>query len=150
MADEELEALRKRILAPWQAQRGTNVWAPWRKTGWSAVEIVAPSRKWAKGMRVNPRTGEHTAKGKVSLARLIKRDPKLKGKDRPALTPDAIFTLPEPAVKEEPQEEPQVEPEIVMEKPKLQPKSEEEEAASIRRAKRLFELFGDEPTPDDW
>lgn len=149
MADEELESLRKRILAPFQAQRGTHVWAPWGKTGWSAVEIMVPSRKWAKGMRVKPRTGEHTAKGKVSLLRLIKRDPKLKGKDRPMLPPDAVFTLPEPKKKEEPVEDPQPEPE----KPKPAPRKRLSEAQELKRARKIYDLLAgnvDEDPTDDW
>jgi len=89
--DEQLKDLRKRILLPWQVQRGSAVWAPWGKSGWSAVNVMKAQRKWAHGMRVKPQTGKETAKGKIPMDRLIKRDPKLKGKDRPQFTPDEVF-----------------------------------------------------------
>ena len=92
MKKDQLAELRKRILAPWMVQRGSTVWAPWGKTGWSAVEIKLAQRKWAKGIRVKPHNGKEVAQGKVPLDRLIKRDPKKKGKDRPEFPPSEVFS----------------------------------------------------------
>jgi len=91
MTEEQLAELRRRILLPWQVQRGSSVWAPWGKSGWSAVVVKTSQRKWAVGMRVKPATGDEVAKGKVPKGRLIKRDLSLKGKDRPEATPEEVF-----------------------------------------------------------
>jgi hypothetical protein len=91
MDNAQLQEHRKRILLPWQVQQNSTVWAPWGKTGWSAVVVKTPQRKWAKGMRVKPHNGKENGKGKVPMDRLIKRDPELKGKDRPDFTPEEIF-----------------------------------------------------------
>ena len=97
-ANEELTEVRRRILADFQVQRGSEVWAPWGKSGWSAVVIRKPLRKKADGMRVKPKTGEEVAKGKVPKDRLVRRDSALKGKDRPGFTPEEVFAhLPEKA-----------------------------------------------------
>jgi len=65
------------------------------------VVVKTPQRKWAQGMRVKPATGVEVAKGKIPKGRLIKRDPKLKGKDRPGATPEEIFAPLEKAEAEE-------------------------------------------------
>lgn len=104
MSEDQLTALQKRILLPWQVQRGSTVWAPWGKSGWSAVDIKKAQRKWAKGMRVKPNTGKEVAQGKVPLDRLLKRDPKLKGKDRPGLSPTEVFAHRDEKKKEAPVE----------------------------------------------
>ena len=104
---EELKAVRKRILMDWQVQRGTNAWAPWGESGWSAVHIKKPLRKRAEGFRVKPHNGEKSGKRgcKVAKDRLIKRNPDLKGKDRPKFSPDEVFAhMPKPVKKPKPAE----------------------------------------------
>jgi len=103
MTEDQLVALRQRILVDFQVQRGSAVWAPWGKTGWSAMVIKRLFRKKVEGMRVKPRTEEEVAKGKVLKDRLIRRDPKLKGKDRPEFTPEEAFAhVPKPDPKPTP------------------------------------------------
>ena len=83
--------------------------------------IKRPFRKKADGMRVNPRTEEEVAKGKVPKDRLIRRDPKLKGKDRPEFTPEEVFAHipePEPKPKPEPKPEPDLEKDDVPKAPR--------------------------------
>lgn len=169
---EQLMALRKRILAPFQAQRGANVWAPWGKSGWSAVVIMKAQRKWAKGIRVKPHNGEETAKGRVPMSQLISRDPKLKGKDRPSLTPAEIFA--EPEKEPEPVEEIPVVPtpprktdsrdfgtfresseqrEARLNPPGHKPRSEmtkTEQKRHDKRMKQIFNLLEDDSNDADW
>jgi len=148
MEDETLEAVRKRILAPFQAQRGVPVWAPWGASGWSAVVILKPSHKWAKGLRVKPATGKEVSEGKVPLDQLIKRDQSLKGKDRPGFAPSEVFAHREPA---EAEAEPEKIPEPVVEEPKPKPKKKMSEAGSLKRAKKIFGLIGNGSfNDDDW
>ena len=71
--------------------------------------IKRPFRKKADGMRVNPRTEEEVAKGKVPKDRLIRRDPKTKGKDRPEFTPEEVFAH-IPKTETETETEPKTEP----------------------------------------
>lgn len=149
---EDLAALRKRILAPFQIQRGSRVWAPWGVSGWSAIEVVKPSRKWVKGYRIKPATDERGATAKVPLDRLLKRDPALKGKDKPEQTPDEVFAhMPKPEKPKEPEPPPAAPPPPAKpEKPlteRQQKKAEKDHAASM---KRLFDLFKDQSTTDDW
>ena len=79
-------------LLPIRVAVGGNYWAAWGDTGWSAVRIVRVQRKWAIAQRVRPTTNEVTTKrAKVSLTELMKRDPKLKGRDKPDVPPFVIF-----------------------------------------------------------
>jgi len=172
MNEDQLKALRIRILLPWAVLRGSTVWAPWGKSGWSAVVIKTTSRKWAKGMRVKPHNEKETAQGRVPMERLIKRDPKLKGKDRPELTPDEIFAKPDKAPVEEPPEDYSSTPaawantrdagthrETPEQKhrrlhpPGWKPDSEmtqEEIAARNESIRKLLDLIDDNSTTDDW
>jgi hypothetical protein len=121
VSNEQLQAVKSRILLPWQAQRGSHVWSPWGTSGWSAVEITKPSRKWAKGVRIKPNTGEQGAKAKVNLERLVRRDPALKGKDRPGFTPDEVFAhLDEHDAKEKAEQEERERQRQVAERKKLE------------------------------
>lgn len=142
---DDLVKLRDRILLPFQIRRGSNVWAPWGVSGWSAIEVVTPSRKWAKGYRVKPATNERGPQGKVPLDRLLKRDPSLKGKDKPEHTPDEVFahvvkeSPPEPKKPVEERPAPPPEP--------VKPLSEKEQR---KRMKKLLDMFADGTTTSDW
>jgi hypothetical protein len=169
---DELTALRQRIMAPCHVHRGTTVWAPWGKSGWSAVVIKTTQRKWAKGMRVKPKTGEETAKGKVPMDRLLRRDPELKGKDRPGYPPDEVFAHreTEPEVVEPEETEPRVAEDgladwctLAFARGKESPEqkkarlsvpgttglSEKEKEARFERLRKLLEGL-DGSTTDDW
>jgi len=175
MNEDQLTLLRRRILLPWQVQRGSNVWAPWGKSGWSAVEIREPQRKWAKGLRVKPATGEEVAKGKVPIGRLLKRDPMLKGKDRPSLTPDEIFAAPptDEASAEAPESskddpahtagtharrigayaETSEQRKLRLSPPGWKPEEErtkKEQAAHEASLEKLYDEFGDSLTTEEW
>jgi hypothetical protein len=150
---EDLAALRKRILLPFQIQRGSRVWAPWGVSGWSAIEVVKPSRKWAKGYRVKPATDERGAAAKIPLDRLLKRDPAQKGKDKPEQTPDEVFAhVPKEEPKKEEAKKPAPTPPPTPSAPSPpppppKPVSEKERAKGIQR---LIDMFGDGSTTDDW
>lgn len=169
-SDEELKLLRRRILLDFQIQRGTNAWAPWGQSGWSAVEVQKAQRKWAQVHRIKPATGERSGKttGKVRKDQLIKRDPALKGADRPEFTPEEIFTeavTPEdvtvelsPPVVEEKQVEAVLDRPASMlgaraltapaeQRPKLTPR---EHKAKIEAIERALALIDDDSTEDDW
>jgi hypothetical protein len=172
MTEEQTKALRKRILLPWQVQRGTTAWAPWGKSGWSAVIVRTTQRKWAKGVRVKPHNETETAKGKIPMERLLRRDPKLKGKDRPGCTPDEAFAFleEEKAAKKPKTPSPAVEKtdgtvewasardigthrETAEQKQaRLNPPARQELTKEERqeRAQRLLDLFDDDSTDDDW
>jgi len=110
---------------------------------------MVPQRKWAKGIRVKPNTGEHGAKGRVNLSRLLSRDPKLRGKDRPEFTPDVVFEHIKDVPKPEPEPEPEPEP-VTEPKPKpkvVDTRTEKEKQADI---KHIFDLLEDDSTDDDW
>jgi len=146
-----LKELRLRILAPFQAQRGTNVWAPWGPSGWSAVVILKPKCKWATGLRVKPNNGKEVSEGKVPLGRLLRRDPKLKGKDRPTFSPDVVFA--HRKAEEEKKMEPEPAGVVTPPPPPVEtPEQKIKRTASerLRRAQRIVELFGSDTTPDDW
>jgi len=163
MTEEQLAELRKRILLPWQVQRGSSVWAPWGKSGWSAVVVKTPQRKWALGMRVKPATGDEVAKGKVPKGRLIKRDLSLKGKDRPEATPEEIFAPMEKADAEAAALKKQAKKPaklVIDTKPEAGPTPEIERLPAIERDEAWFKkswdrTFGDgawdaASTDDDW
>ena len=181
-SDEDLKDIRKRILADFQVQRGTNAWAPWGKSGWSAVEVRNPQRKWAQVHRVKPATGERSGKttGKVRKDKLVKRDPKLKGKDRPEFSPDEVFAKideyveEQKKVKEAAKDAPTKPGDRVqwasgadigtwretpeqrharLHPPGWKPDSEktpEELAAQQKKLEELLDLLGDDSTDSDW
>lgn len=148
---DDLPALRKRILFPFQIQRGSRVWAPWGVSGWSAIEVVSPSRKWAKGYRVKPATEERGAKAKIPLDRLLKRDPSLKGKDKPEHSPDDVFAhMPKPEKKPK---EPEPPPTPPSPPPPTKPEKPEKpltEKQRLKRIQHLLDLFPEQLTTDDW
>lgn len=74
---------------------GMPAWAAYGETGWSAVRVLKVRRKNVEVERVKPRTGEVvTRNAKARIDRLVKRDPKLKGKDRPEKPPSEFFIKP--------------------------------------------------------
>jgi hypothetical protein len=147
----DLVALRDRILLPFQIRRGSNVWAPWGISGWSAIEIVKPSRKWAQGYRVKPATNERGSLGKLPLDRLLKRDPKLLGKDKPGPSPDEVFAH---MVKEEPKPAPPPPPPPppppTVPTEVAKPAKPLSEKARLKRIQHLLDLFSEMSTLDDW
>src|SRR3990167_1181484 len=71
---------------------GMNAWVAWGDSGWSAIKIVSIGRKYAKVERVNPKTGKFiTRKAKAKISELVRRNPRKKGKDKPAAPPKEIF-----------------------------------------------------------
>lgn len=74
-----------------QVMEGGAYWAAWGDKGWSAVKIISKKRKNAVARRVKPNTGAVIRETKVRLDRLVKRNPELKGKDRPKETPAEVF-----------------------------------------------------------
>ena len=160
--NESLEDLRRRIIFSWHVQRGSTVWAPWGKSGWSAVVIRKAQRKWAIGMRVKPNTLKETAKGKVPVGRLVKRDPARKGKDRPEFTPDEVFAEIEAAeetarAEKEARIEEKAAQERLAEEP-LEPSPENSgdelvparKRISDKQLQKLLGLLNDDSTTDDW
>jgi hypothetical protein len=144
LAAAALAEIKGRVRLDWQVTLGHSYWAPWGDTGWSAVVITRLKRVWCRARRVNPRTEETTTtKANVRRDRLVKRDPDLKGKDRPAFPVDALFS----SVAEEPEpiEEPEPAP-----KPQPKPLTPEEKAAQAQRMSGLMSLLDDDSTTSDW
>ena len=84
--------LKTTPVLPWQVQDGRNYWAAWGSKGWSAVRVIAAKRKWAEVERVDAKTNEtKSRRSKVRVDELVRRDPKLAGKDRPTAGPAAVF-----------------------------------------------------------
>lgn len=79
-------------LMPQQVYEGGSYWAGMGDTRWGAVTITSRKRKSATVDRVNPKNNQTTKRGaKVRLDRLVKRDPKKKGKDKPTIPPSEVF-----------------------------------------------------------
>lgn len=157
--EEELHAAavkeaKARVSFEWQICVGAAYWAPWGPQGWSAVVVTKLlGHIWCRADRVNPSTGEVApTKGRVRRDRLVKRDPALKGKDRPAAGPDEIVPLPEPDEPDEPDEpEPELAPEPRVEQPEKIPETGEERAARAERLTHLLDLMiDDKSTTSDW
>jgi len=126
---------------------GGHYWAAWGKSGWSAVRVLETKRKTAEAERVDPKTGAITTrKAKVRLDRLVRRDPKLKGEDRPGNPPAEVFievlSAPEPSKVEEPKI-------VSAQKPQMK-RTPEEEKARRKEMERLLDLFEDKSTTDYW
>gem|GEM_PF-6502210 len=98
-----VEEAQARLLLPWQVGPRWTCWAPYGDGAWSAVEIVSTSRVWGRAKRVDPKTGEEAAsrRANVRLGRLLRRDPALKGADRPGCRPDELWPSEEPGEDEE-------------------------------------------------
>lgn len=76
----------------WHIHEGGNYWASWGSKGWTAITIISAKRKWAQVQRVDPKTNKPKRRNsKVRLDEMVKRDPKLKGKDKPTSGPADIF-----------------------------------------------------------
>lgn len=140
-------------LLPWQVCNGSTYWAAKGDTKWSAVRILKVLRVKADVERVIPRSQKIIhRKGKVRLDELVKRDPKLKGKDKPTAPPAEVFKQVRELREEETQvaetvPEPAPEPEAT---PPAKKPTLDEEAARRERVSRLFELLADDSTDDDW
>lgn len=156
--DDELRSVRARILLPWQVYRDTTAWAPWGKSGWSAIRIKTTSRKWASGIRVKPHNNKDSGKGRVRIDRLVKRDPELKGKDRPAFTPEETFAVLNKQEAKEKSEKKKVKQAQQVVEIKSEPIVEEKRVVRPPRSKnktdrnieRLFASLKDDTTSDDW
>jgi len=76
---------------------GMTCWAAYGQSGWSAIRVLKIARKNVQCERVKARTGEVvTRNAKAPINRLVPRDPKKKGKDRPPLPPSDYFKDEEP------------------------------------------------------
>jgi len=137
------KALHARWIMPWCVGQKTHAWAPWGVSGWSAVDIKGTSRTWCRANRVDPRTGETVStSAKVRRDRLIKRDPELRGKDKPTMNPDDALPTLAPEVSADPTPAAPVEPVV-----KLTP---EEQAARAAALAPLLDLIDDDATDEDW
>jgi len=151
MSDDQLKALRQRQLTKWMLHAGSNVWAAYGDTKWSAIVVLDVGRVWGRGRVVNPRTGETKKDGrKFHLGRCLKRDPKKKGSDKPGLPPSKVFAQ----VKEQERREKEIKREQSM-APRAsslpRARTPAEEAAAAERVKRLIERFhGEDDVADDW
>jgi len=155
--EEELRAqaiaelkLRRRV--DWQVQKGFTGWAPWGESGWSAVVVTTANYRWCQVNRVNARTEEVVAKGKVKRDRMLARDPEQKGKDKPGVPPTEVFEAESPADTPADRLEP-----AAAGGGWLQPVVEQKVVSADERAERqarvaetLAQHFPDSPTGDDW
>lgn len=137
---------------PVHVYEGGHYWAGMGETRWGAVTIIKKKRKSAEVDRVNARTNETTKRGaKVKVDRLVKRDPKQKGKDKPTCPPSEVFVN---VAKPEPEPEPEVEAE--------QPVIVKRGKADLKKVKAHFvrykmntgatreEAEAEWDTPNDW
>ena len=147
--EEELRAAalkeaQGRVRFEWQVMVGQHYWAPWGNSGWSAIILTKLSRVWCRASRVDPRTSDVTTHtGKVRRDRLVKRDPALKGKDRPVGSPEEIVPQTVPA-EPEPETASTLAP-----KPEVE-RSQAEQAKIDADVAKLLGLLDDESTADDW
>lgn len=95
--------------------------------------------------------------GKVKKDRLVKRDPKLKGKDRPSLSPDEVFGKPtddpdttDENVGAEAETTAEAPPVPVVIEPVKKSASKKTEAERRAAVERLLDLIDDGSTTDDW
>ena len=142
LAEAELAEVKRRWIIPWEVGPKTRAWAPWGATGWSAVDIKATSRVWCRANRVDPRTGATVSTtAKVRRDRLIKRDPALKGKDRPPVRPEDAIPKPEPKIA--------VSADLPPEKARPAGTPEEEAAREAALLKIDEQFFGDDSLVDE-
>jgi len=79
-------------IPPYQVREGADYWAAWGSKGWTAVRVRSAKRKWAFVDRIDPITNEvRSRKAKVRVDELVRREPKLKGKDKPEISPSVVF-----------------------------------------------------------
>ena len=142
----ELRALRLRLRCDFQIQDGSKGWAPWGTSGWSAIVVTKAHYRWCRVNRVNSKTGEVVAKGKVRRDQILSREQDQKGKDKPSRPPGDVFVA---KPDEEITEEAPINQEAPV-KPERIPFTEEEMAAKAARIDELLGLVGDDSTTDDW
>lgn len=145
-----LKETQQRVLLPWYPQPKTTAWAPWGTSGWSAVVVTTVNHKWVRVRRVNPKTEERVAKGKARKNRLVRRDPELKGKDKPAQSPLEVFPdLDEAQAGQDDSDTMTALPVSRRDRPKpvLTP---EEQAQKAARVEQLIGLLDDDSADDDW
>jgi hypothetical protein len=131
---------------PFQVMVGRPYWAAFGDRRWSAVQIVTIKRKWANADRVNPSSNQVTKRGaRVKVTELVKRDPELKGKDKPQSPPVEVFAK----VREVEKPIEPVEEETVP-KPKRKLRSPESERVRAEHVGKLLGLLDDQSTVDDW
>ena len=139
-------------LFPIHVGAGGAYWAAKGDTKWSAVRVIKVQRKWAQVERVLPHNQKIIhRKGKVKLDELVKRDPKLKGKDKPTAPPKEVFATVRQD-REKAKEQVEITPVAVVTPAPVAPKPQtpKEEAATQARLAKLFDLLGDDSTDDDW
>jgi len=146
LAEEALRALRLRLRCDFQVQTGSKGWAPWGASGWSAIVVTKAHYKWCRVNRVNSKTGEVAAKGKVRRDQILSRDPEQKGKDKPSQPPGDVF-VPKP---DEETSTPTPTPQKAPVEPTKVPSSAEEMATKVVRIDELLGLIDDDSTSDDW
>ena len=158
IAASEVVSLRKRIRCDFQIQKGSKGWTPYGKTGWSAIVVILPHYKWCEVKRVNAKTGEIVAKGKVRRTRILSRDPELKGKDKPTQPPTAVFdgmddelstSERETAVEAPTAHTPTTTTTPPGWKPPQQ-RTPEEEAEHAAKMEKLMSFLDDDSTTEDW
>jgi len=97
-------------------------WAPFGEKRWSAVRVLSVTDGIAEVNRVDPSSNQpKSRRTKVKASQLLKRDPALKGEDKPTSAPAEMFSE--------------------------QTKREETRREKITR---LFALIDDGSTIDDW
>ena len=136
-------------LLPWQVCNGSTYWAAKGDTKWSAVRILKVLRVKADVERVVPRNGNIIhRRGKVRLDELVKRDPKLKGKDKPKSSPAEVFE----SVRELRDQEKDAVPATLEPTPEPQPDPPRPPAKrlSTKQVNKLFDLLDDDSTDSDW
>jgi len=143
LAAEALAALIRRRRFDWQVTLRFTGWAPWGVSGWCAVVVTRAHHKWCHVNRVNPRTEKMTSVGKVLRARIVHRDPELKGKDKPHVPPTAVFEeLSAPPVA--PLETP---PDAIE---RTTRKRRENPVERVIDPAKLLDLLDDQSTESDW
>jgi hypothetical protein len=101
---------------------GKDYWTPFGKKRWSAVRILSITAGIAEVTRVDALTNEAKARiTKVEVTQLLKRDPALKGTDKPTNFPEEMFV-----------------------------KSSKSEETRTERIARLLSWIGDDATVEDW
>ena len=151
LAAAALKETQKRVMLPWFPQPKTTAWAPWGTSGWSAVVVSVVYHKWARVKRVNAKTGETVATGKARKDRLVKRDPALKGKDKPAQSPLEVFPdLDAAQVGQDDSDAVAALPASQAHKPVAAAQTPEEKKRRLQCVHKLLSTLDDDGTDDDW
>ena len=141
-----------RVLLPYEVHKNAAYWSPWGEGGWSAVVVHRLGRTRARVERCNPKTQVPApTKGWARLDEMVRRDPKLKGTDRPEQAPPEVFKDSrahraakelESAAKAQPVAQPSMSlAELVR---------SQRPATTTDRIEKLLELAGDSSTDEDW